>query len=102
MTGARVACRINDNFCSLLESGPKPTVAAVESMALGGGLETALACNARICTPGAPLHPERSGAGPPQCCAVPKQIAGRGSMSWRFPAEAQWLSAHSQRSRRCI
>ena len=54
MTGARVACRINDNFCALLESGPKPTVAAVESMALGGGLETALACNARICTPGAP------------------------------------------------
>ena len=46
-------CRINDNFCSLLESGPKPTVAAVEALALGGGLETALACNARICTPGA-------------------------------------------------
>lgn len=45
-------CRINDNFCALLESGPKPTVAAVETMALGGGLEVAMACNARLCTPG--------------------------------------------------
>ena len=53
-----VCCRINDNFCSLLESGPKPTVAAVESMALGGGLETAMACNARICTPGKPACPK--------------------------------------------
>lgn len=48
-------CRINDNFCALLESGPKPTVAAVESLALGGGLEVALACNARLCTPGGAL-----------------------------------------------
>ena len=45
---------INDNFCELLESGPKPTVAAIEGVALGGGLETALACNARLCSPGAP------------------------------------------------
>ncbi len=45
--------RINDNFCELLESGPKPTVAAIEGVALGGGLETALACNARLCSPGA-------------------------------------------------
>ncbi len=48
--------RINDNFCELLESGPKPTVAAIEGVALGGGLETALACNARLCSPGAATH----------------------------------------------
>ena len=50
-------CRINDNFCALLESGPKPTVAAIESLALGGGLEVALACNARLCTPGLDSSP---------------------------------------------
>ena len=49
------ACSTNDYFCELLESGPKPTVAAIEGVALGGGLETALACNARLCSPGAPL-----------------------------------------------
>ncbi|CAL5226791.1 g9652 [Coccomyxa viridis] len=53
--GGGIDSRINDSFCSLLESGPKPTVAAVASMALGGGLETAMACNARICTPGTKL-----------------------------------------------
>ena len=86
-----MACRINDNFCALLESGPKPTVAAVESMALGGGLETALACNARICTPGAPLRPKRSGADLPQCWAVPKEDAGLSMLSdGRFSAEPLW------------
>ncbi|BDA49067.1 Peroxisomal fatty acid beta-oxidation multifunctional protein [Coccomyxa sp. Obi] len=53
--GGGIDSRINDNFCALLESGPKPTVAAVESLALGGGLEVALACNARLCTPGTKL-----------------------------------------------
>ena len=46
---------INDAFCDLLESGPKPTVAAIRALALGGGLEVALACNARLCTPGTKL-----------------------------------------------
>ena len=45
-------CRINQHFCELLESGPKPTVAAVAGMALGGGLEVARACNVRIAAPG--------------------------------------------------
>ncbi|KAK9827372.1 hypothetical protein WJX81_002997 [Elliptochloris bilobata] len=53
--GGGIDSTINDNFCELLESGPKPTVAAIEGVALGGGLETALACNARLCSPGTKL-----------------------------------------------
>ena len=37
---------------SFLEDGPKPTVAAIQGVALGGGCEIAIACNARIATPG--------------------------------------------------
>jgi enoyl-CoA hydratase/3-hydroxyacyl-CoA dehydrogenase len=36
----------------VLEAGPKPTVAAIHGVALGGGCEVAVACNARVCTPG--------------------------------------------------
>lgn len=44
--------RMHAALCTLLEVGPKPTVAALERLALGGGLEIAMACNARVCTPG--------------------------------------------------
>ena len=40
---------------SIVESGAKPTVAAIENLALGGGLEVAMACNARVATPKAQL-----------------------------------------------
>jgi enoyl-CoA hydratase/3-hydroxyacyl-CoA dehydrogenase len=50
--GGGIDDRINDSFVRLLEDGPKPTVAAIQTLALGGGCEVALACNARVCSPG--------------------------------------------------
>lgn len=50
--GAGLDQDVNRLICDLLESGPKPTVAAIEGMALGGGLEVAMGCNARVCAPG--------------------------------------------------
>eukprot|EP01027_Heterolobosea_sp_BB2_P018891 GEZU01026545.1.p1 GENE.GEZU01026545.1~~GEZU01026545.1.p1 ORF type:complete len:1032 (+),score=419.91 GEZU01026545.1:603-3698(+) len=38
-----------------IESGPKPTVAAIGGVCLGGGLELAMSCNARVCTPDSTL-----------------------------------------------
>lgn len=38
-----------------LEAARKPSVAAIDGLALGGGLEVAMACHARISTPGAQL-----------------------------------------------
>lgn len=50
--GGGIDDSINDAFVKLLEDGPKPSVAAIQGLALGGGCEIALACNARIATPG--------------------------------------------------
>jgi len=51
--GGGIDDTINAAICALLEGGPKPTVAAVQGVALGGGLEVAMGCNARVAAKGA-------------------------------------------------
>jgi len=50
--GGGIDNRINESICDVLEAGPKPTVAAIQGVALGGGLEVAMGCNSRIAAPG--------------------------------------------------
>lgn len=45
----------NAVLCRMVEGGAKPCVAAIDNLALGGGLEVAMACAARVATPGAQL-----------------------------------------------
>ncbi|KMZ63897.1 Peroxisomal fatty acid beta-oxidation multifunctional protein [Zostera marina] len=40
---------------NVIEDGKKPSVAAIQGLALGGGLELTMGCHARICTPQALL-----------------------------------------------
>lgn len=53
--GGGIDDNINSSICKYLESGAKPTVAAIDGVALGGGLEVAMGCNARVATAAARL-----------------------------------------------
>ena len=73
--GAAISDLVNKSFLDLVETGPKPTVAALSTIALGGGCELAVSCNARVATPGAPPPPLQMS--PPRMPRPPDQHSWR-------------------------
>lgn len=55
--------QINSRLFSEIERFPKPTIAAINGYALGGGMELALACDLRVCTNGAKFGQPEVGLG---------------------------------------
>lgn len=56
-----LSSNVNKAFLDLVETGPKPTVAALSKIALGGGCELAVSCNARVATPGMQPRHDKNG-----------------------------------------
>lgn len=67
--------RHNAKLCDALEAFPRPTVAAIEGVALGGGMEVALACDLRVAGASAKL-------GQPE---VSLGIIPAAGATWRLP-----------------
>lgn len=78
----------------LLESVPRPVVAAVDGYALGFGFELALACDLAVATPRARLGlPEIThGAAPPNALGRAPSVIGRGWTRHLALTGRRWLS----------